>query len=99
MKNKIGFFEEEEGVRSMTRLMSFLTLLFTFLFAWYYLIVDAKPIDTMFLSLFFLLLLASFAPKYLQKIAELKKEETQIITDGKPTEEVKEEPKVSEQPK
>ena len=84
---KIGFFEEELGVRSMTRLMSILTLIFAFLFTWYYLIVDDKPIDTMFITFFTLLICAAFVPKYLQKIAELKKEETQIMTDGnKPAE-------------
>jgi hypothetical protein len=90
MKKKIGFFEEAEGVRSSTRLFSFLTLLFAFIFSWYYLIVDIKPIDTMFLTMLSLLLLAAFAPKHLQKIAELKKEETQIITDSKV---IKDEPK------
>jgi len=79
MKNKIGFFEEEEGIRSMTRLMSFITLIFAFLFAWYYLIVDNKVIDTMFITYFTLLLCAAFVPKYLQKVVELKKEETQIV--------------------
>lgn len=69
MKN-IGFFEEEQGVRSMTRLMSFLLLIFFFLLNAMYFIGDG-PIDYNFISFDFMLLLAIFTPKLVQKYAEV----------------------------
>ncbi len=68
-----GFFEEKEGVKSSTRLNSFILL-------WALIGLDAGlllytkvPIDANFITFNFLLLIAVFAPKYLHKLAELKK--------------------------
>lgn len=69
---KTGFFEELPGVKSSTRLFSFLLLLFTFAFD---LLLAASPefkIEGFFIAFNFVLLIAVFAPKYLHKIAELK---------------------------
>ncbi len=72
---KVGFFEEKEGIKSSTRLNSFI-LLFALigLDAGWLLFVEhtQNPIDANFIGFNFLLLLAIFAPKYLHKLAELK---------------------------
>jgi hypothetical protein len=74
---KIGFFQEEEGIFSHTRLMSTLVFLlhiainvFLFLFSYY----KDKNYDTLFVSLVILInlifLIAEFYPKYLKQIIE-----------------------------
>lgn len=66
---KTGFFEESPGVRSSTRLNSFLLLLFfcAFNLLW----IRGKTDMTNNIILFDLLaLVAIFVPKYLHKIAE-----------------------------
>lgn len=67
---KIGFFEESEGVRSMTRLMSFLLLIFFFLLNAIYFMGNGQ-VDYNFISFDFMLLLAIFTPKLIQKYAEV----------------------------
>ncbi len=68
----VGFFEEKEGVRSMTRLCSFILL-------WFFLILNVLYFAgggeiTMDLVTFDLMLLVGvFVPKVLQKLVELKK--------------------------
>lgn len=74
---KIGFFEEAEGIKSSTRLMSFLLLFFVFAFDVGYLVGQVQlgkqlQIDMNFITINIVFLLGVFAPKYLQKIAELK---------------------------
>ena len=73
---KTGFFEEKEGVKSSTRLNSFI-LLFALigLDAGWLLYVEhiQNPIDANFIAFNFLILLCVFTPKYLHKLAELKK--------------------------
>lgn len=68
---KIGFFEESEGVKSSTRLNSFLLLMFfmgfNFLWVW-----GKNPIDGNFIFFNSLLLIGIFTPKYLHKLAEMK---------------------------
>lgn len=66
---KIGFFEESEGVKSSTRLQSMVLLLATigFDFMW----AMDNDITGNFIMLNGLLLVASFAPKYLHKLAEV----------------------------
>ena len=68
-----GFFEEQEGVKSSTRLNSFI-LLFALigLDAGLLLYVKAS-IDSNFIMFNFLVLVCVFTPKYLHKLAELKK--------------------------
>ena len=72
IKNKqTGFFEEKPGVKSSTRLYSFLLLLFFMVFNFYALNMEQGM--TLDLQMFdFILLIAIFAPKYLHKVAELK---------------------------
>ena len=74
---KVGFFEEQEGIKSSTRLMSFLLLVFVFAFDVGYLMGQVQlgkslQIDMNFITLNIVFLLGVFAPKYLQKLAELK---------------------------
>jgi hypothetical protein len=68
---KTGFFEEKPDVKSSTRLNSFIMLLFFIAFniLW---IIDGRDVNDSFIILDLIFLLAVFAPKYLQKIAELK---------------------------
>lgn len=70
---KIGFFEEKPGVRSSTRLFSFLLLLFLMVFD--ILCVLGKGADIIlsmnFIIFNFILLIGVFAPKYLHKLAEI----------------------------
>lgn len=79
----VGFFEEKEGVKSSMRLMSFLLLMFMFVFDFGYLAGQVQinlalqkavqlQIDWNFMLMNFIFLIGVFAPKYLQKIAELK---------------------------
>jgi hypothetical protein len=71
MDTKTGFFEEAPGVKSSTRLNSFLLLIFFCVIntMWVY---GKNPIDGNILMLDMLLLLAVFAPKYLHKVVEAK---------------------------
>ena len=68
---KVGFFEEAEGVKSSTRLNSFILLwgLLAFDGMWLY---GGNEISANFLMLNGLLLVAIFAPKYIHKIVEMK---------------------------
>lgn len=65
---KIGFFDEDEGVRSSIRLQMFLTLLFAFIVIGYQ--VYAK--DGADFELALLLLTGAFAPKVISKFAEVR---------------------------
>ncbi len=73
---KVGFFEEEAGVKSMMRLLSFLSLWFLFVFDIMYLVIlkatEVTQLDAGFISFNFLFLIASFVPKLFQKIVEMK---------------------------
>ena len=68
---KVGFFEEKAGVRSMTRLNSFILL-------WFFLILNVLyflnggTIDYNFMSFDLMLLVGVFVPKVLQKLVEAK---------------------------
>jgi hypothetical membrane protein len=64
---KIGFFDEDEGVRSSIRLQMFLTLIFAFIVIGYQ--VYKNQVDYL---LALTLLVGAFAPKVLQKFAEIK---------------------------
>ena len=68
---KVGFFEEKEGVKSSTRLNSFILLLafIGFNAMWLY---GGNDLTGNLLLLDALLLVGVFAPKYLHKIVELK---------------------------
>lgn len=70
---KTGFFEEKEGVKSSTRLNSFILLFFLMGFDAMMTTLDSFIIDSNFIAFNFLLLIGIFAPKYLHKLAELKK--------------------------
>lgn len=70
---KIGFFEEEPGVKSSTRLNSFILLCFFMIFnlLWVY---GGNVIDGNILMLDLVLLVGIFTPKYLHKVVESKTE-------------------------
>ena len=77
-KEKIGFFEEEPGVRSHTRLMStgvfFLLIAIDFwILKWSY--YSSHPYDTFFVSFMIFVnlvfLIAIFYPKYLKQVLEV----------------------------
>ena len=70
MKAKIRFFEEAEGVKSSTRLNSFLLLIFFMAFniMWIY---GENDISGNLIMLHSLMLVGIFAPKYLHKLAEV----------------------------
>lgn len=69
---KIGFFEESEGIKSSTRLNSFILLFFLMAFDIILALTKEFSIDYNFILLNMILLLAVFTPKYLHKIAEMK---------------------------
>ncbi len=68
---KTGFFEEAQGVKSSTRLNSFILLIFFCVvnFMW---INAGNSIDGNLLIFDMILLVGVFAPKYLHKIIEMK---------------------------
>jgi quinol-cytochrome oxidoreductase complex cytochrome b subunit len=68
---KTGFFEEKEGVKSSTRLFSFILLIFYCVFTTYWSFSNNK-IDSNYIIFSFIILVAVFAPKYLHKLAEIK---------------------------
>jgi len=72
MENKTGFFEEAPGQKSSTRLFSFVLLLFFVAFNLLYAIRKELLIDFNFIFYMTIVLIGIFAPKYLQKLAELK---------------------------
>lgn len=69
---KTGFFEEAEGVKSSTRLSSFILLFFLIGFDILLSMTDGFVIEYNFTMFNLLILIAIFAPKYLHKLAELK---------------------------
>lgn len=72
MENKIGFFEEAHGQKSSTRLFSFILLLLFVFINVMRSISGGCDFDFNFIMFDLILLIGVFAPKYLQKIAELK---------------------------
>lgn len=68
---KVGFFEEEENVKSSTRLNSFILLLFFMAFNLLW-INGGNDLTGNLLLFDVFLLVGIFAPKYLHKLAELK---------------------------
>lgn len=73
----IGFLQEDKDQRSAMRLMCFLTLLFAFFITWIVVIANLEAgteISQFELVLIFLLFLAAFAPKAVQKFAEVQAE-------------------------
>ena len=70
--NKVGFFEEKPGVKSSTRLNSFILLLFFMAFNISLSLATGFVIDYNFILFNLVLLIGVFAPKYLHKIAETK---------------------------
>ncbi len=69
---KTGFFEEKEGVKSSTRLNSFILVFFLMGFDILLTQLDNFVIDANFITFNLLMLIAIFAPKYLHKLAEMK---------------------------
>jgi hypothetical protein len=69
---RVGFLEEKPGVKSSTRAFSFMLLCFLFYFD--YILINKTDFSiTAEFGLFNLVMLVGvFAPKYLQKIAEMK---------------------------
>jgi len=66
---KVGFFYEKLGVKSSTRLNSFILLWAFILFNLIY-FLNAGVIEMNFILFDFVLLIGIFAPKYLAKLAE-----------------------------
>lgn len=71
-KNKVGYWEEAPGQKSSTRLNSFILLLLFVFINGYRTISNECEFDFNFIMFDLILLIGIFAPKYLQKIAELK---------------------------
>ena len=71
MKTTVGFFEEAPGIKSSTRLNSFI-LLFAFIGFNALWLQGGNDITGNLLMLDTLLLVGVFAPKYMHKIAETK---------------------------
>jgi len=69
MENKIGFFEEQPGQKSSTRLQMFITMFFAFLVIGYQTYANESHTPD-FLTMV-VLLSAAFAPKTIQKFAEI----------------------------
>ena len=69
---RVGFLEEKPGVKSSTRLFSFLLLLFLFYFDYIVITKAGFEISAEFMGFNLIILVGVFAPKYLQKIAEMK---------------------------
>ncbi len=69
---KVGFLEEKPGVKSSTRLFSLLLLCFTFYFDYILIGKGTFDISAEFIGFNIIMLIGVFAPKYLQKIAEMK---------------------------
>lgn len=72
MNGEVGFFEEKDGVKSSTRLNSFLLLLFLFAFDIVLAGTEGFAIEYNFILFNFIMLIGVFAPKYLHKLAESK---------------------------
>lgn len=72
MENRSGFFEENNGNKSSTRLFSFVLLLFFCWYNSYYIIAKHCEISMDYIMFNLVLLMGIFAPKYLQKVAELR---------------------------
>jgi len=68
----VGFFEEKQGVKSSTRLFSFVILLFLIVFDILLALTDNFNLEYNFIMFNFLMLIGVFAPKYLHKLAETK---------------------------
>ena len=69
---KVGFFEEKEGVKSMTRLCSFILLWFFLILNLLY-FVGGGDVNMDFITFDLMLLVGIFVPKVLQKMVEVKK--------------------------
>ncbi len=69
MNEKVGFFYEKSGVKSSTRLNSFILLWACILFNLIYFLGDGA-IEMNFILFDFVMLIGIFIPKYLAKIAE-----------------------------
>jgi hypothetical protein len=67
-----GFFDESPGVRSSTRLNSFLLMFFLMGFDIAMALTTGFIIDYNFILFNIVMLVGVFAPKYMSKIAELK---------------------------
>lgn len=65
---KVGFFEEAEGVKSSVRVMSYQSWWASFIFG--VLTILTQDLNALYLTVLFIL--AAFAPKSVQKFAELK---------------------------
>lgn len=83
MATKVGFLEESEGQKSSMRLFSFILLMFFCVFNIFYVTQRECEIDFNFIFYNTVILIGVFAPKYLQKLAELKLGEIKQ-TDTKP---------------
>ncbi len=68
----IGFFDEAPGHKSSMRLFSFILLLFFCAFSFYYVASKGCELNADFIAFEMVQLVAVFAPKYLQKVAEMK---------------------------
>jgi hypothetical protein len=72
MVHKVGFFEESPGVKSSTRLNSFILLFFLMGFDIALALTTGFVIDYNFILFNIVMLTGAFTPKYLNKLAELK---------------------------
>ena len=69
---KVGFFEEVPGVRSSTRVQSFILMWFLMIWDTLLLYNDGFTINYNFVLFNLVMLVAIFTPKYLHKLAEVR---------------------------
>jgi len=66
-----GYLHEKDGTKSSTRLKSFLTLIFSFIFLMT-IIIKGDQINLYVIGMMLILLVAAFVPQHLKNIADLK---------------------------
>ncbi|MFA5395647.1 MAG: hypothetical protein WC346_06445 [Methanogenium sp.] len=70
IQNRIGFFEEDPGIKSMTRLKSFILEVFFCVFNSIFIFLDGEIDSWGFLLFNALLVIAIFYPHYLKQLVE-----------------------------
>jgi len=70
-KKPAGYLQESDGTKSSTRLKSFLTLIFSFIFLMT-LVIKSVDLNLYVIGMMLILLVAAFVPQHLKSIADIK---------------------------